>query len=139
MSVVPGEHGSKPRAFGRGARLRSNSQLQAAKESRRSVPGRFCLVKVLESPPDGQRRAAFLISRRFDHLAVVRNRARRLLREVFRLLYGELPPVWVLFIPRQAIKSAGMNEVLAEVRSSLERLKVLEKVARDPGNEESNK
>jgi len=81
----------------------------------------------LKEPPDGQRRAAFLLSRRFDHNAVVRNRARRLLREVFRLLFPELPPVWMLFIPRQAIKEAKMQDVLSEARRACQRLKLLSK------------
>ena len=122
---VPGTPQKRQRAFGPDARLRGCSQLAEVKASRQSAAGRLCLVKVLKTPPDGQRRAAFLISRRFDKLAVVRNRARRLFREVFRLLYGNLPPVWMVFIPRRPIKEAAMQDVLAEVTASLRRLRVL--------------
>ncbi len=125
----PGAPQRRQRAFGPGARLRGCSQLALVKASRHSAAGRLCLLKVLKTPPDGQRRAAFLISRGFDRLAVVRNRARRLFREVFRLLYGELPPVWMVFIPRMAIKTASMPEVLAEATASLTRLGVLSETA----------
>jgi len=111
----------KERAFGRNARLGNRSQLEAVRNEGQSAAGRLCVIKVLKTPPDGSRRAAFLLSRRFDLNAVVRNRARRLFREVFRLLYGQLPPLWILFIPRQPLKRAKMQDVLAEVVALLKR------------------
>jgi ribonuclease P protein component len=64
---------------------------------------------------------AFLISRRFSLLAVRRNRARRLFREVFRRIHPSLQPVWMLLIPRRRILDAKMQDVLEEVRSLLSR------------------
>ena len=73
------------------------------------------MILILKTPPDGERRAAFLISRRFDLLAVHRNRARRLFRECWRRLYPRLAPCWMLLIPRKAIKHVKLDVVLAEV------------------------
>ena len=110
---------SQPRAFGREARLRCQSHLTTVRNQGRSQAGRTCVVNVLMPPPDGTKRAAFCISRHFSKLAVVRNRARRLFREVFRLLHPSLPPCWVLFIPRRQIRSAKMQDVLEDARGAL--------------------
>ena len=56
-----------------------------------------------------------MISRRFDLLAVNRNRARRLFRESWRRLYPRLAPCWMLLIPRKAIKRAKLDVVLEEI------------------------
>ena len=107
------------RAFGKDARLTSHKALQTVKQLGEKTVGRFSILIKVETPPDACCRAAFLISRRFDHLAVVRNRARRLYREVFRVLYLELPPMWMLFIPKRSIKAAKMQDVLEDTRRML--------------------
>lgn len=103
-------------AFGREARLRNRWQLDLMRERGVKSAGRHCVLIVLQAPPDGMRRAAFLISRKYSLLAVDRNRARRLFREVYRRLFAVLPPVWLLFIPRQRMKNARMDDILGEVR-----------------------
>lgn len=101
--------------FGVQARLRNRSQIEMVKTQCESQAGRYSVILILKTPPDGGRRAAFLISRRFDLLAVHRNRARRLFRESWRRLYPRLAPCWMLLIPRKAIKRAKLDVVLAEI------------------------
>ena len=101
-------------AFGREARLRNRWQLDVMRASGKKVVGRRFVLIALETPPDGTRRAAFLISRKYSLLAVERNRARRLFREVFRRIYGGLPPVWLLFIPRHRMKTAMLEDIETE-------------------------
>ena len=108
-------------AFGRAARLHCQSQFTLVRGSGVSSAGRYCVVNILMPSPDQSRRAAFCISRKFSPLAVERNRARRLFREVYAVLQPELPPSWVLFIPRKHMKSAKMADVLGDVRGNLER------------------
>ena len=72
------------------------------------------------------RRAAFLISRRYSLKAIERNRARRLFREVFRMIFDSLPPVWMIFVPRQRMKSAGLADVMEDVRTLGGRMKLFE-------------
>ena len=98
--------------------MHNRSQIEAVKQCA-SQAGRFTVILILKTPPDGDRRAAFLISRRFDLLAVRRNRARRLFRECWRSLYPRLSPCWVLLIPRKAIKSAKLDDVLPEVEHAM--------------------
>jgi ribonuclease P protein component len=114
----------KSSAFGTQARLSCFHDLQLVKNNGVSQTGKFCIVVALKTPPDGQRRVAFLISRRYDRLAVRRNRARRLFREVFRQIYEELAPVWMLMIPRRKMGGAKMPEVLDEVRQMAGRLQL---------------
>lgn len=114
------------KAFGPSARLRCKAQLDAVRAGGINLPGRHCVVVVLKTPPEEHsRRAAFLISRRFDLTAVVRNRARRLFRECWRLCFPELSPCWVAMIPRRPIKSAKLSDVLPEVQRALRKAGVL--------------
>lgn len=112
-------------AFGDAARLNHRRQIEQVKQGGAGQAGRYAVVVILKTPPDGSRRAAFLISRRFDLLAVRRNRARRLFRESFRQLVGRIDPCWVLMIPRRAIKQAGQPEVQAEIEQAFRRAGVL--------------
>ncbi|NMA43484.1 MAG: ribonuclease P protein component [Oligosphaeraceae bacterium] len=106
-------------AFGKSARLTCQKSLQLVKSQGQKRSGRLCLVLILKTPPDQQRRVAFLISRRYALLAVQRNRARRLFREAFRQLYAQLPPLWLIMIPRQRMKHCKLPELLAELRMLL--------------------
>ena len=103
-------------AFGRDARLRNRWQLNEMRTAGTKMAGRFCVLIVNKTPPDGMRRAAILISRRYSLKAVERNRARRLFREVFRTIYGSLPPVWLIFVPRQRMKNAVLSDIMEDVR-----------------------
>jgi ribonuclease P protein component len=82
-------------------------------------------VVAVAEPPDGQRRLATIVSRRYSRLAVVRNRARRLLRESYRLLLPEIRPVWLVLIPRCALQDAKLTDVMPEIRESLASLGAL--------------
>ena len=108
----------------RACRLRTRSQLDYVKANGRSRAGRLCVVKAAP-PPDEQRRLAIVVSRRYSPKAVERNRARRLLREAYRLVLPELRPAWIVLIPRRYLLGAGLGDVLAEVRRLLERLRLL--------------
>ncbi len=100
------------------ARLTRQDQFAHVRANGHSYAGRYCVVNILEMPPDGIGRAAFSISRRYSKLAVERNRARRLFREAYRRLLGHLPVAWVIFIPRHKMLSAKMNDVLEDAKRS---------------------
>ena len=103
-------------AFGRDARLRNRWQLDEMRASGRKMAGRACVLIIYKTPPDDMRRAAFLISRRYSLKAVERNRARRLFREAFRQIYDQLPPVWMILVPRQRMKTAKLDNVMDDIR-----------------------
>ena len=83
----------------------------------RSVRGRL-LVAWWYSSPDADRMAGVVVSKKTFHEAVDRNRAKRLMREAFRLLVkADAAPAateWV-FIARAAMKDCRVADVMEEM------------------------
>ena len=87
----------------------------------RSVKGRLLVAWHLESP-DADRMAGVVVSKKSFHDAVDRNRAKRLMREAFRLLVkeGAMPEKteWI-FIARCAIGGKKVADVMEDMRRCL--------------------
>ncbi len=64
-------------------------------------------------------RCGIICSRRFDKRAVVRNRARRLLWEAFRLSKERFPPCRIVMIPRRRICLEKMETVKTHLEALL--------------------
>jgi ribonuclease P protein component len=87
----------------------------------RSIPGRF-LVLWLRVAADADRRMGVVTSRRTLPSAVSRNRARRLLREAFRLNRSHLrPDVDVLLLARGRIEQVKRQDVETDFRATCRR------------------
>jgi len=90
----------------------------------RSIKGRLLVAWHLESP-DADRMAGVVVSKKTFHHAVDRNRAKRLMREAFRLLVkeGTMPArtEWI-FIGRGGLRERMCADVMEEMRWCVRRL-----------------
>lgn len=99
--------------------MRNSAEFRAVYEGGRRFDGRLMTAFVLANPLE-QHRLGITASRKMSRLAVKRNRAKRLLREAFRLTGGELAGLknrydWV-FNTRRLIIEAKAEAVATELR-----------------------
>lgn len=114
--------------FPKSARLRSRSDFSRAKtSSQRVVTRHFVFLLSPQCPPLAQARLGVTASRKVG-TAVVRNRAKRLVREAFRATSGTLwtPGVDVIVVVRNMDRETRLQEVIGEWEAA--RSKVLARV-----------
>ena len=95
-------------------KLRTRKDFDALKEHGKACRDPFFTVLVQAAKPDDpvqNLRYGIICSRKLHHSAVVRNRARRLITETFRLCKENILPCGILVIPRRAIFGAKQQEV----------------------------
>ena len=90
----------------------------------RSVKGRLLVAWALR-PEDADRQAGVVVSKKSFHDAVDRNRAKRLMRESYRLMVkeGAAPAkTEFIFIGRSFLKGKKLAEVMEDMRRAVKRL-----------------
>jgi len=113
-------HGSQ--TLPKSERLQRGHQFRSVYERGRKFEGRILVLYILDSPPESPGRSApgghavgVVTSRKIGG-AVVRNRARRLLREAYRLNKQKLKTnLQMVMIARRAIKGRHLQDVEAEL------------------------
>ncbi len=105
--------------------LRSREFAQVNRRGR-VLRGRRVLMKFIAAP-DGQSRLGPIVSRRYSRRAVSRNRARRLIRETFRLLrHGFTTPIWLVVIARKHLLGCRLQDLQAEAVTLLTQAEILD-------------
>jgi len=114
--------------FGQAARLKTGRDFgHVRKEGQRLVNG--CLIANWLRLPAGARSRLGVISAGKIGNAVVRNRARRLLRESFRLHQHELgQPVDLVLVARASIAGKGFVEVERDFLTTLRKAGLLKRM-----------
>jgi ribonuclease P protein component len=107
------------------ARLSSPTAFRSVFSTGRSYARGSIVIYVAKRSEGGPARAGYVVSRKVGG-AVARNRAKRLIREAFRLCRDELPPAIDLVIIANAStpgrKLAELQRELGRVRRDLRRL-----------------
>ena len=105
-------------------KLRTRKDFDALKEHGKACRDPFFTVLVQAAKPDDPVRIpryGVICSRKLHHSAVVRNRARRLISETFRLNRESILPCSIVIIPRRAIFGAKQQEVQEHLLRTLKK------------------
>ena len=105
-------------------KLRTRKDFDALKEHGKPCRDPFFTVLVQAAKPDEPvriTRYGIICSRKLHHSAVVRNRARRLISETFRLCKENILPCSILVIPRRTIFGAKQQEVQEHLLRTLKK------------------
>ena len=105
-------------------KLRTRKEFDALKDHGRPCRDPFFTVLVLAAEPEDPVRTlryGVICSCKLSHSAVVRNRARRLVSDTFRLCKEAILPCRILVIPRRAIFGAKQQEVQTHLLRTLKK------------------
>ena len=105
-------------------KLRTRKDFDALKEHGKACRDPFFTVLVQAAEPNSpvqNPRYGVICSRKLHHSAVVRNRARRLITETFRLCKETILPCSILIIPRRTIFGAKQQEVQEHLLRTLKK------------------
>ena len=107
----------------RGDTLHLKSEFSQVRENGKKYVGRYMLL-VTSPSPDGNLRFGIICGKKYSKKAVLRNRARRLLKESFRTLKTGVKPVHCIFIARVAMKKKKMQEIQNDMLKLLKKAKI---------------
>ncbi len=99
--------------FKRRERITKSKEFERVFSEGKSIAGRFIVIYYLENG-FGFPRAGFIVSKKVSKKAVERNRAKRLMREAFRLNKHKLKPFDLVFIARRDIIGLKLKDVEEE-------------------------
>ncbi len=121
---VPADNSTRL-GFNRGSRLKQGRDFRRLREQGRRRSGGCAIANWLPLPAEARSRLGVITSSRIGP-AVVRNRARRLLRETFRLHQHQLAqPIDLVLVARASIVGKPFVEVENDVLTTLRKAGLL--------------
>jgi ribonuclease P protein component len=122
--VMPEEKRERYR-FPRASRLSRTAEFKLVKQAGKSWTGRHLVLGVLAQPEATRARVGIVTTRKVG-MAVVRNRIRRRIREVFRLHQFDLiSGVWLVTIARPSAATASFQDLERDWLRLAERASIL--------------
>lgn len=107
------------------ARMRQPAEFAACLQNGQRLGGAFYRCTVRLDPDSSTARIGFAVSRKVDRRAVVRNRLKRIARELFRAKRDSLPAGDYVFMGKREAATAGRAELRADLERLLERMRAL--------------
>ena len=119
MSVEIPLNGAGLKRFGHAGlpkkqRLRYGSDFEYVKKNGVKKAGNY-LILLIAPPRSTKLKYGFICSKKFDKKAVVRNRAKRIMKEVFRNSKAGISPCEIIFIPRRNLLDANIENIQTEL------------------------
>jgi ribonuclease P protein component len=122
--VMPGEKRERYR-FSRASRLSRTAEFKLVKQAGKSWTGRHLVLGVLAQPEATRARVGIVTTRKVG-MAVVRNRIRRRIREVFRLhQFDVISGVWLVTVARPSAATASFRDLERDWLRLAERASIL--------------
>ena len=114
-ATTGGPGGRKPRLrFPKAARLIQTAEFARVRTEGKPVHGKMLVLGVLKGLGDADSRVGIVTSKRVGN-AVIRNRVRRLLREIFRAMRPRLiPGVWLVAVAKSSAAKASLAALSEE-------------------------
>lgn len=124
--------GRKPRLrFPKAVRLTQSAEFARVRIEGRPVHGKMLVLGVLKGCGDADGRVGIVTSKRVGG-AVIRNRVRRLLREVFRAMRPRLiPGLWLVIVAKSPSATASLAMLDEECSQLARRGKILREPMKD--------
>ncbi len=107
--------------------MRNRNDFMCVKAKGDVFKGRFVIIQILKAP-DSKTKLGIITSKRYSNSAVTRNRAKRLIRESFRLIKHHLTtPIWIVIIARKMMLKGSLESVRNELIYFLTKANAIEK------------
>lgn len=108
-------------SFSKDEHLLKGHEFRFMRENGKGIRGKFLVMSVAKAP-DSKRRIGIIASKKLHNRAYKRNRAKRLIRESFRLLKSDCQDgTWYIFIARKFILQKDMPAVKKEMQELIQK------------------